>query len=307
MEDSNFRSVGYQDSVDAPPREEIKEAIKSVGETFKNGGDVIGDNPGNNGPLDSTVEASIQFDLLSELRHQFNQSRIHTVGGYLEKEPAEYKEGYFQELCRPTEIRRVQPEVNVSVSSKFNIKKKQEQHLLLIEGGAGNAKYRNVNVDIAVLEESSHPLFENEAIQKPYTSDEDVAGLQVVFAAGSKYFPPGSVSQVIEVKFFKDIATPGSGLEEYAGKGEIKETPEVWDKIDKDLQKLSLLSQCHSAESHLVIFSNFNIFRTNEATPSDQEQRSGEVDEKGQQRLEGLKTICENLDIHLWEYHPEPQ
>lgn len=210
--------------------------------------------------------------------------------------------------------------MNVSVSSKFAsfINDDTEKSLLLIEDGAGQASYRNASVDLAILEPPGpHPLFSQLEIPDSDSNwesnpAENEGEIQIAFAAGSKYFPPSAVSHAIELKYIKDLATPGSELSKNADKfdefiedDELGEKLEeyMWGKIDTDMEKLYRLANNHGVESHLVIFSNFNIFRSVEVCDEDA-QKEPDI---GTERLSTLSRVCDAANIHLWEYHAAPK
>lgn len=270
--------MGYVGNDRSEITHEVGHAIEEVENSFRNR------------PLDYTIETAITTDIMERLRADFGD-RIPASAGYLPGPPANYKHAYLDTLNEGQYIRNVQPEVNIGISSHFDVLS-ADSRPVITEVDANNAR-----IDIGILETAAHPLFSETDHPPSDALDIPEESLEICIAKGSKYFPPQAVIHAIEVKYIKDKTSPGPGLED---------NPPRWHKVDGDIKKLEFLAEYGAggagAECHLVLASNLNLFQVglDESHP--------EYRPKFRRRLENLVQYCEQKEdrnpIHVWEMHP---
>jgi hypothetical protein len=134
-------------------------------------------------------------------------------------------------------------------------------------------------------------------------------------AGGSKYYPPASISKAFEVKYVKDMATPG-------GFDSDSEHVSTWQKVRSDVQKLVELQRVSQGvqtkseidpsarpHCHLVIVTHHDPFRCLPHRAEDPEETKTRDDSHGDQppypeQFAQLVQNCADLGIHVWHYHP---
>jgi len=289
------------------PDKAVKDALDLFEKRFRGKLEQQEGNVLRSGPMQYTVEADVRREIYDCLDKML-PSRSVTAYGRVKDLPNDYKAPYARGFTRPTEMDALKIEVNVGDSSSFDSTE-------VVTTGT-REQSANALLDIAWLESGcSHPCIdpESEALETCFDSESEA--LEIAIAGGSKYFPPSAVSKAFEVKYVKDMATPG-GFDDPSD-------PEMnfvstWEKVRSDVKKLVELQKVSQNEKckddidpdcHLIIVTHYDPFRClphrdGDAEETETRESSYQDNPPYPEQFEELAQRCAEHGIHVWHYHP---
>jgi hypothetical protein len=252
-----------------------------------------------NNVMGFTVEAEVR-DYIRQKMSDYKQRQVKVYGAPVEIDN-QYKKPYARGLAQPVETDAVHAEVNVGHSSHFNsILNKICGSNDIVEFDQDEYGRANRRLDIAVLEDNDfeHPIVANAnglAVGRQGSHND---AIEVAIAAGSKYFPPKAIETAIEVKYVKDMTTPGTI------------NHDIWKKVNSDYEKFKRMNNQlnNPPELHLVIVTNYDPFRmaphcdeTREETKSRNQTQGGS---SYPQKFKAFVQKCADINVRVWSYHP---